>query len=778
MQHFFRDLNDKESTLGQWYSGIKHNMARMITQRKLLAGETLDQSANELFLVHIKRMSAAFALANTAEAAARKLAVKTCWRASGRAGEPAALTYKGLSWNALFETATQESIQSKPSKLKYVMYPPGRDRHSEWVLDFGDNMAFESRKSGDSDNHPNMSFRDDESQWLLPCLQGGNSGTKLSNYIKGLQAGPEGMTSYAKVAIPSGTRESLPPNPTAAGIRPGAADTLAIAVPAELAVHNTGHDLTGLSALWEYLRAKIALLLPGAVVLAGWDSFPYGQIGKGPVHPSLSSILGVSMAEFDKMIDVLFNFDDSTLKKLRIGGELRPLMHVTLATMIMYYEERFEAKEMHQVLGFMRDAYFAIAAPGANSHFKLIEWARAIRFQFDVDNLHLTSRLGAHGLDQMIHNIKQLASAVAANHAQIAEVASSQRRIEHKVDSLIILVQQRSGASASGAGAAGVGAGASGAGDQPSPAARVVAAIPVVPPALGESPALGQSSAVSAAASSACAASAAASSSSAHEALAAAAQGLPPPSSVNKLDKDVYSLAKLHAGQFYLDCTELGNRLPGGLLLEDKKGKRKADGNKVLQVFNAMADASEQRILTSKTRDSQEANRIVKKLGQLILKRILEEYTARSIPTPPQLAAGSLYFNTAVTNLVASKLPVESSAFAAWRSTGASGAGASGAGSSAGTSGPSSNALGKRPVAAPLVSPRLAKVANVGYKEAAGSGSESEDGSERAPASGGNADDAISLGGDSSEEDSASEDAEEDEEGGSEEGGSDDDEPL
>jgi hypothetical protein len=60
-----------------------------------------------------------------------------------------------------------------------------------------------------------------------------------------------------------------------AGVRPGAGDTLATTVPAELAVHNSGHDLTSLSALFEYLHARVSLLVPGAIKLAGWPALPY-----------------------------------------------------------------------------------------------------------------------------------------------------------------------------------------------------------------------------------------------------------------------------------------------------------------------------------------------------------------------------------------------------------------------------------------------------------------------------------------------------------------------
>ena len=59
-----------------------------------------------------------------------------------------------------------------------------------------------------------------------------------------------------------------------------------MSVPAEIAVHTTGHDLTGPGALWEYLNGRISLCIPGAICLGGWPPLAYGQMGKGPVRSS------------------------------------------------------------------------------------------------------------------------------------------------------------------------------------------------------------------------------------------------------------------------------------------------------------------------------------------------------------------------------------------------------------------------------------------------------------------------------------------------------------
>ena len=106
---------------------------------------------------------------------------------------------------------------------------------------------------------------------------------------------------------------------------------------------------------------------------------------------------------------------------LMIGGELRPMLHAAVATEIMFYHERFLAKEMHSVLTCMREAYSAIGASGEDAHAKIIEWGVAIHVKFDVDNLHLTEKESHTGHEKVVHAVKQLGS----SHATQAIVHSS-----------------------------------------------------------------------------------------------------------------------------------------------------------------------------------------------------------------------------------------------------------------------------------------------------------------------------------------------------------------
>ena len=76
VQAFFRCVSEPSSEPARWLRGLKKQMNSLIFRRKLYEGESLDNSASEIYLPHVKEVCAAFARANTAEAASRKLAVK------------------------------------------------------------------------------------------------------------------------------------------------------------------------------------------------------------------------------------------------------------------------------------------------------------------------------------------------------------------------------------------------------------------------------------------------------------------------------------------------------------------------------------------------------------------------------------------------------------------------------------------------------------------------------------------------------------------------------
>ena len=60
-------------------------------------------------------------------------------------------------------------------------------------------------------------------------------------------------------------------------------------MPAEIAVHGSGHEFKGSSALYNYIDADRAIAVVPALVLAGWPPLPWGHHGEaeGPKVPSL-----------------------------------------------------------------------------------------------------------------------------------------------------------------------------------------------------------------------------------------------------------------------------------------------------------------------------------------------------------------------------------------------------------------------------------------------------------------------------------------------------------
>ena len=124
-------------------------------------------------------------------------------------------------------------------------------------------------------------YKQDEPAPILKNLQVSGAGSKLTSYLKGMQqAGKKGsLKEFHKVAVPS-----LPPDVTAAGIRPGSCDTMILAgVPPEIACHASGHDLTPIGALFNYLNSRLPLLMMCAVPLLGWLPFKRCEIERGPV---------------------------------------------------------------------------------------------------------------------------------------------------------------------------------------------------------------------------------------------------------------------------------------------------------------------------------------------------------------------------------------------------------------------------------------------------------------------------------------------------------------
>lgn len=244
---------------------------------------------------------------------------------------------------------------------------------------------------------PLKSYNPDDIMWLYQEVQGTQSpGAKLSSFIKAIRPGTDVKT-YKDVVIMD-TRD-LPTDAVAGGIRPGACNELMCCMPVDIAVHTTGHELKGFSAFHEYIDSHRAMLMPGAIVLAGFPALPWGQMAKGPVPATLAALPHLNRDKVQAFLGLAFNIDSSSPPEFHIKGELRPALEASLASLILWYTQRYDAGDMHEVAQQLCWAYCETwqgrrheKSDYATAHATLQRWSKSLQDQFKADNLALSSR--------------------------------------------------------------------------------------------------------------------------------------------------------------------------------------------------------------------------------------------------------------------------------------------------------------------------------------------------------------------------------------------------
>ena len=589
---------------------MKAKLSRTIFQRMMEAGEIMDESAHAIYLEQVKDLSKVLAQANTADAAMRKLAIKSLWRTAGRASEVSYLHLDGIRWDRLFQAPFIECPQSKSSKWKLIPFVAGIDRYADWFVDFGDYLVLD---------RGSMLYSTGESVWLIPEVHGAGAGTKIANFVRAMQppGTPGALKKYEDFAI-----TTLPPDPSAASFRPGACDTLAIHMPAEIGVHTTGHDLTNLSALWEYLGTKMALCIPGAIVLSGWRPLPWGQLGRGPVPPSLDALFvtGIDRTAFERFIDKLFSFHDRSPPMFRSGGQLRPMIHHTTATLLMYYEDRFQSDEMALVLASMRDSYTSVVSLGRdNAHSVLCQWGAEIKRKFNIDNLHLTGMHEKGSNEQLSLSMQGLSQNVASMRTSLGEALGHLRQW---------------GESA-----------------RPPPTPHAAA-----PPPPDSAPRPTLQPVVSSTTS---------------------GESAPPPSATTPIPPKhaasvsgllphdnsggpVETLRDMECARFFDKCMQRGGNLPPLNSADTSRGQL------CLDFFKAMATKEEYAQLLGQV-DKAKNEQLLKELEELAKKRLAEAYRSVSVPVPGGLTSRKFLVNSLDRHCRDASLQPDAAAFAAFR---------------------------------------------------------------------------------------------------------------
>jgi hypothetical protein len=174
--------------------------------------------------------------------------------------------------------------------------------------------------------------------WLFPEVQRATKspGTTFGSYIKAVMQ--DGAAKYKNYMAKLEDGSALPLDANASGLRTGACNMLAIHMPLEFCVATTGHHMQRHCAFYEYLDSTFATCLAGAVVLAGWPAFPFGQLGVGPCPPTLEALstLGVLGDGLDNAILKFFHIDDCSPPQFKKTGKLWPVTHIMFACEVCY----------------------------------------------------------------------------------------------------------------------------------------------------------------------------------------------------------------------------------------------------------------------------------------------------------------------------------------------------------------------------------------------------------------------------------------------------------
>ena len=95
------------------------------------------------------------------------------------------------------------------------------------------------------------------------------------------------------------------------------------------------------------------------------------------------------------------------------------MVRAMYATLIMYYNERFRAKEMVFVQERLRDSYEAKLSKEDDTHKVLVGWGVLVKNQFTTDNLQLTERKMHSNGEQIVHAVQGVAATVAGVQDQV-----------------------------------------------------------------------------------------------------------------------------------------------------------------------------------------------------------------------------------------------------------------------------------------------------------------------------------------------------------------------
>ena len=448
---------NKDTTSAIWLTKFQRELQKAHFKRANAAGETEERpDQTPLFFAETVVINKGYSKAGTPEAATRRLSITVHRSGGGRSAEPADIHEDGLKWNKNDTCLGGEWPQEKTAKTKFIPFIAGPGPECCIFTSWGDVQVL----CGGSASF--YETNEDGTHYLCSDLQVKHPGKKLGLYYK--EAGP-GQPYNIRKFDSEWSGEEVSANQSAQDVRRGSVDELLAEMPEHFAAIGTGHEILGKSALFEYNTQTVAAVMPAAVVLGGWPGFEYGRRGKGPKPASLDQlvlVLGASRSEVDSFVDSLLNIHSGAPPALKTGGRLRPFVEHAAASLVMYYFERSESKEMQAVQARQREVFedvFEIGRGGggrnsssssssiSNAHLELSNISKLTKERFNASNLHLTSRAVASSIGQENHLMAELSQKLTSCRELVLSQQQQQQKqlafIQSQHERQLLAVQQQ-----------------------------------------------------------------------------------------------------------------------------------------------------------------------------------------------------------------------------------------------------------------------------------------------------------------------------------------------
>ena len=260
--------------------------------------------------------------------------------AVGRAGEVATSNWDKTLWCPINQNLRLLWSSTKTSKEKSLgIFSERRYPFMDyyWLLSNLFMMGyFVQNRSDFGDRFFFPSLRDMQPQSVAP---------KISQFLEILR--PESTNKqYGKV-------NSLPPDVSSGSLRHSSINTMAaLGVPLESMVSMTGHFLTNMSAIYEYLNVTVTSTTIGMLALTGWDVPSHVTFVKAPATPTLEALREsqvISEDHLNALIDRVYMLHYDFTSFCSIGGSHREMIECMFATTLMHFKETHNKYPQHEI---------------------------------------------------------------------------------------------------------------------------------------------------------------------------------------------------------------------------------------------------------------------------------------------------------------------------------------------------------------------------------------------------------------------------------------------